>query len=46
MNIKNYLKPIYGVDTTLLNLYALDSEKVSFIHQKYNCPPVWGAIKI
>ena len=42
LNIKNYLKPIYGVDTTLFNLYALDSEKVSFIHQKYNCPPVWG----
>ena len=42
LNIKNYLKPIYGVDTTLFNLYALDSEKVNFIHQKYNCPPVWG----
>lgn len=42
LNIKNYLKPIYGVDTTLFNLYALDSEKVRFIHQKYNCPPVWG----
>lgn len=33
MNIKNYLKPIYGVDTTLLNLYVLDSEKGSFIPQ-------------
>ena len=42
LNINNYLKSVYGIDATLLNLYALDSEKVRFIHQKYNCPPVWG----
>lgn len=32
----------YGIDTTLLNLYALDCQQIAFLHQKYNCVPIWG----
>ena len=32
----------YGIDSTLLNLYAQEKNGLAFIHQKYNAPPVWG----
>lgn len=32
----------YGVDTSLINLYSYDKNKVSVLPTKYNCTPVWG----
>ena len=35
-------KLVYGIDSTLFNLYALQHDGVAWLHSKYNCPPVWG----
>ncbi|WP_032093737.1 hypothetical protein [Necropsobacter rosorum] len=32
----------YGIDSTLINSYAVDHENVAFLPIKYNCPPAWG----
>lgn len=32
----------YGIDSTILNLYSLQTNQIAFLSQKYNCVPVWG----
>ncbi|WP_040977581.1 hypothetical protein [Necropsobacter massiliensis] len=32
----------YGIDSTIINLYAVDHGKIVFLPVKYNCPPAWG----
>lgn len=32
----------YGIDATLVNLYAVETGNVAFLPVKYNCPPAWG----
>lgn len=32
----------YGIDATVLNLYACDSGNVKHLPEKYNCLPFWG----
>lgn len=41
LNSRNYHYQ-YGIDTTLLNLYSVDTNKVVHLHKKYNCLPFWG----
>lgn len=50
LNYKEYLIKLcqhpefsmdYGVDTTLLNLYSAETDKVKPLHKKYNCIPNW-----
>ncbi|MGQ0286408.1 hypothetical protein ACT2CV_04300 [Pasteurellaceae bacterium 22721_9_1] len=35
-------KMVYGIDATILNLYACDKNNVKHISEKYNCLPYWG----
>ena len=32
----------YGVDTTAFNLYAIDTQQVAHLPERYNCLPMWG----
>ena len=32
----------YGIDATLLNLYATDKDAVRYVSRKYNALPAWG----
>ncbi|QPB42700.1 hypothetical protein [Rodentibacter haemolyticus] len=33
---------VYGIDSTVLNLYAAQTRQVSYLPLRYNCPPAWG----
>lgn len=35
-------KMIYGIDATILNLYAIERQGVAHLPKKYNCLPAWG----
>lgn len=42
MTTTSYIKIQYGIDATLINLYAIEKDGIRYLHHKYNCPPVWG----
>lgn len=42
LNKNSYFNMRYGIDTSLVNLYSYDENKVSVLPTKYNCTPVWG----
>lgn len=35
-------KMVYGIDATILNLYAIEQQGIAHLPKKYNCLPAWG----